>query len=605
MSYSNSFPTQRPTLSLDFANSGKLDSRLSYTRSSTGTFVSNEKALSSENLLLQSQNFGTSWNESPTVASRAASSGTGPDGSDSWLQTAATSGSSWSSFNQSFGFRASTQYTYSVHVKAGTATHAWFSARGDSSNYVTGTLDFSSPSSLATTSNGWTLNSSSVTALGSWYRISLTFTTNSTVSSPLVYVGLSDGTAPATYYPAGTPNGDTIYLWGAQLEERGSATAYNSTTTQIHREYSPLLKTASANEPRFEFASDGQSVAKGLLIEAQATNLTKYSDDFSSWGGLSTVAVTPNAGVAPSGQLAADLLVSPSTAAAHYILDSTIAFTSGTTYTASVYVKSAGHRYVQLCGNTSAFGASPYQYVNYDLEAGTLNANNCSGTISSVGNGYYRISATMTATVTSTQSFILMFADSLSAGFFPTTTGDDYSGFLAHGFQTEVGSAPSSLISTNGSQVSRASDSCSVALSNIGITSGQDLTAIVEGDAAEIVGASLLGFDDGSSSNYARISRHANNNYTFDARTNAVDQAGITLGSSSSATQFAFRLEQNNVGASADGSAVTTDTSATIGLMTTMQIGNAYWATQANGTISRVSIYSEPLSDANLTALTS
>ena len=224
MAYSDNFP-QRPVFMADFANGGRIDPRATFTRSDTPPtyaapsavhFWSNEKHLSSENLILQSQNFGTTWGTSPTVGSRDSSSGTAPDGSDSWLQTAATSGSAWPSFNQSFGFKASTQYTYSVHVKAGTATHAWFAARGDSSTAVTGTLDFSSPGSIATTSvGGWTVDSSSVTAHGDWYRVSITFTTNSTLTAPFVYVGLSDGTVPATYFPAGTPNGETVYVWGA------------------------------------------------------------------------------------------------------------------------------------------------------------------------------------------------------------------------------------------------------------------------------------------------------------------------------------------------------------------------------------------------------
>ena len=212
---------------------------------------------------------------------------------------------------------------------------------------------------------------------------------------------------------------------------------------------------------------------------------------------------------------------------------------------------------------------------------------------------------TMTATATGSGSAFLALANSATASRSPSFTGDDYSGVLIWGFQLETGSSASSLANsgTSSSGVTRAADSCSVALSDVGIANGQDLTAVVEGVTAAIAGAALIGFDDGSSSNYARITSPSSGNYTFDVRTNAVSQAVITLGSS--ATKFAFRVENNNIGASAGGSSVTTDTSATIGLMTTMQIGNAYWGNAANGTISRVSIYSEPLSDTNLTALTS
>jgi len=442
MSYSNSFPQQRPTLNLDFANSGKLDSRISYSRSSGGTYLSNEKALNSENLLLDSKTGTGNWtgNKSgaalvPVITANHAASPDGTANQSTRVQldlNGSTTGSDYARYYQAHNVANGTSATFCI----------WAKSTDGASSYAAQLL---APDGSGT----------AITITGSWQKFSVTATS---VGNVTYGIRLRGGQTPT--------NADTadILIWGANLSTTGQ-TVLSETTTQIHREFAPLLKTAAANAPRFEYAADGQSVgsgtALGLLVESQATNLTKYSDDFASWGDTSTVAVTSDAGVAPNGQLEADLLVSPSSASAHYILDSTIAFTSGTTYTASVYVKSAGHRYVQLCGNSAAF-SSPYKWVNYDLEAGTLNANNCSGTITAVGNGYYRITATMTASSTMTRSFILMFADSLSTGFFPTTTGDAYSGFLAYGFQTEVGSASSSLISTNGSQVSRAADSCSL-----------------------------------------------------------------------------------------------------------------------------------------------
>ena len=601
MSYSNSFPTQRPTLNLDFANSGKLDSRISYARSSTGTALSSERHLSSENLLLQSQNFGTTWGVNATVASRSASSGTGPDGSDSWLQTAATSGSIWPSFNQSFGFKASTQYTYSIYLKAGTATHAWFAARGDAGNAVTGTLNFSSPGSIATTSvGGWTVNSSSVTAHGDWYRISITFTTNSTLSSPFVFVGLSDGTVPASYYPAGTPNGETVYVWGAQLEERGSATAYNSTTTQIHREFAPTLKTASANEPRFEYTTDGES--EGLLIEAQATNLARYSSDISSWNATSTVNLTSNAGIAPNGQLEADLIVFPSSASQHYVYDNTISLTSGTTYTTSVYVKSAGQRYLQMCGNSGGFG---YKAANYDLEsAASSNVGGATSTITAVGNGWYRLTITMTADNTSaTSGVILINVGSLSAGHFSATAGDDYSGVLCWGFQTETGSSASSIISTSGATATKSADSCSVALSEINY-SGGEVSLLGEGtssDQTNYRGMLSLHLD---SSNF--ISLYAHSAYNRRALIKA-DGVGSEL-SGGAGTKAGLSVGTNDVSLCVDGGAVTTDASQTLPDLTgaTAYVGSwSATSNQINGHIKRLSLYSVALSDTELQALTS
>jgi hypothetical protein len=94
------------------------------------------------------------------------------------------------------------------------------------------------------------------------------------VSSPIAFVGITDGTAPssngvATY----TAAGETLYIWGAQLNTTG-ATDYNPTTTQIHREYAATLKSvAYSGQPRFEYEPTGDRSAKGLLIEGQSSNL--------------------------------------------------------------------------------------------------------------------------------------------------------------------------------------------------------------------------------------------------------------------------------------------------------------------------------------------
>ena len=629
MSISNSYPTQTPSLNLNFATGSDqfLDSRISFSRADTPPtyaapsavhYWSNEKHLSSENLLLHSQDFDTGWTASGISAPTG--SQTSPAGdSTAWLLTCNSGTAIGPRILQSYSVAANTEYTMVAHLKAGTASHGWAVFRSDGTyQYAAAMLDFSA-GTISVTSAGMTNASGTVTSLGSnWFRVTVTATTSTSVSSPFAQVGISDGTAIGQYgrpswNPAGT---ETMYAWGVQLSSVNSLVYDSPTTTQISRSYSSTLKSvANAGDPRFEYdPTDGQSVAKGLLIEAQATNLTKYSNDFSSWGDTSTVAVTSNVGVAPNGQLEADLLVSPSSASAHYILDSTIAFTSGTTYTASVYVKSAGQRYVQLCGNTAVFGG-PYQWVNYDLESGTLSANNCSGTITAVGNGYYRLTATMTASSTQTRSFILMFADSLSSDFFPTTTGDDYSGFLAYGFQTESGSSASSLISTNGSQVSRASDSCSVAVSDFAGFADTEGAVVVEAtvNSLDSSNATAVSFSNAAGTEFIKtgyqVGGVTDQSVRAYVRGSSADQAYIDAGSVSATGSYkvGVRYEKNNVGASLNGASVVTDTVAIMPIgMNTLYIGSSASGTYPmNANLKRITYYSEPLSDTNLTALTS
>jgi len=146
----------------------------------------------------------------------------------------------------------------------------------------------------------------------------------------------------------------------------------------------------------------------------------------------------------------------------HFRYPPSVSVTSGTVYTTSIYVKSAGHRYVQLAGGSGGFAS---QYVNFDLNTATLSAtgSGCSGAISSVGNGWYRITATMTAEATASAGPIIALVESLSSGRFATFVGDDYSGILLWGAQFEASSFASSLVDTgtSSSTSTRAAESLS------------------------------------------------------------------------------------------------------------------------------------------------
>ena len=609
--YSSNFPTQSPTFAFD-AKAGKLDSRISFSRADTPPtysapsgvhYWSNEKHLSSENLVPYS-NLSSGFSFGRTTL--ASTNNSAPDGGSDAASILETAVSGSHEVYDTFASVSGQQYSFVFYLKANGRTKVIFKPQATS---VIAEVTFDLTAVTSTVTSG-SADSHSITAIGStgWYKCAATVTATAT-GTGYTQFNLVDGTGASTYTGDVTKG---VFAWGASVSSTGE-TVLNETSGSIHREFAPTLKSVTTSgQPRFEFdPADGQSVgsgtALGLLVESQATNLTKYSDDFSSWGDTSTVVVTPNAGVAPSGQLEADLLVSPSTAATHYILDSTIAFTSGTTYTASVYVKSAGHRYVQLCGNSAAF-SGPYQWVNYDLEAGTLNANNCSGTISSVGNGYYRITATMTASSTQTRSFILVFADSLSSGFFPTTTGDDFSGFLAHGFQTEVGSASSSLISTNGSQVSRASDSCSVVDATLFDNGGGTLYAEVTPNNLGSTFSGIASINAGGLSD--RVEMVFNN--TAARATVVADGTTYSTQSGGSYTAGAeikscLTYANDSVSYYVNGSEIgTTDTSAVMPVVNSLSIGNtATGSWPLNGNIKRVAVYSDSVSETAASALTS
>ena len=87
---------------------------------------------------------------------------------------------------------------------------------------------------------------------------------------------------------------------------------------------------------------------------------------------------------------------------------------------------------------------------------------------------------------------------------------------------------------------------------------------------------------------------------------NSTSQAAFTISGSGGATTIAARLDTNNVGACADGGAVTTDTSAVIpDSLDTLYIGRGYSGYELGSTLKRLALYNVALSDVELQSLTS
>lgn len=603
MSYSNSFPTQRPTLNLDFANSGKLDSRISYSRSSTGTALSSERHLSSENLLLQSQDFDTSWTTDGIAAPTG--SQTAPDGtSTAWLLTCNSGTAIGPRILQSYSVAANTEYTMVAHLKAGTASHGYAVFRSDSTyQYAAAMLDFAA-GTISVTSAGMTSASGTVTALGSnWFRVTVTATTSTSVSSPFAQIGISDGTAIGQYgRPSWNPVGtETMYAWGAQLSTTNSKVYDSPTTTQIHREYAPTLKTFAADEPRFEYTTDGES--EGLLIEASATNLQRYGSGFGSWSSLYNVVVTSNAGVGPNGSLDADLVVADSTLADHYVYDNGPTLASGNDYTASVYVKDAGQRYVQMIGSVANFGGS--KWATFDLVAGTIDANNVTASMVSVGNGWWRIQATMSATGSTTGNIFIALTNNATAPRSSSWTGDNYSGVLLFGYQLETGSSASSLVDTGtgSSQLTRSADSCSVATADFGYTGGP-VSIVIETPAGAGAGYipylfSLTGGDQNFYAFKNTTTASASDDWRYQ-----VGGTGTTVSGSAGSDTVAIRWDTGDVKAQFSAGVSSTNSGAVETAFTGLKIGQSPAnLNQLNGNLKRLSLYSVALSDTELAAL--
>lgn len=118
---------------------------------------------------------------------------------------------------------------------------------------------------------------------------------------------------------------------------------FSRSTTATYIGKDGLLKTAAANEPRFE--------KEGLLIEGQSTNLVIRSEDMTQWPWVGTnygtgvlPIVTGNYAVAPDGSQSATRLIlnkgAGTTGADESTMRCSLNTTVGSTYTLSVWLKS-------------------------------------------------------------------------------------------------------------------------------------------------------------------------------------------------------------------------------------------------------------------------
>ena len=606
MSESSNFPTVMPSLLLDFANAKQLDPRITFTRASTATYYDEDTVAKAEqNLLTYSQEFdNAAWENPGAYASITANTTTAPDGTltaDTMAQTAVTN---YFLIQQNKTITANTTYVFSVYAKNVNIDYVAIELYGANSNFAyaefnltTGALNRSSA-----TGTGWSLGSTSIQSVGAggWYRISAVITVGTTVSSPRQRIFLTDGTTAISATTglsvfAGTSL--SAYLWGAQLEQRSAVTAYTVTTTQPITNYIPVLMTAAVGVPRFIFNPTTRE-SLGLLIEEQRTNLLTYSEQFdnAAWTKLAS-SISANNNVSPNGALNADNLVEGTTTGNHIALQNPIAVTSSTAYTFSAYCKPAGRTWVQLLENGGS-GANAYFNLNTGA-TGTISGGTTAA-ITSIGNGWYRCAISFNTSVSQTVANVqIRIATANSTNSY---TGDGYSGIFIWGAQLEAGAFPTSYIPTVASSVTRSADAASMTGVNFSQWYRADEGTLYLEGIANTTGYSASMNDNSSSNAITLVSGTSGTAFWVDV--SGVSQAAI--GTRSLSMRYAGAYKANDIAFSSAGGVVATDTTATIPVVSRLNIGTrAGGSGPISGTIKKIAYYPWRLTNAQLQALTS
>jgi hypothetical protein len=611
MAIQSNFPALKPSLLLDFANVEQLDPRITFARASTARYYDGKTTTKAEeNLLLQSQDFTTTWTNSSTTDT--ADTTTAPDGTTTADTVTETTTSSPHLILQSgIAVVSGARYVFSVFMKKGAGGTApnnmqltWATAGFSNTTYA----NFDIQSGTVAATGAGAVSASIENAGNGWYRCILVADATSSGTSGFTIV-FTDNNGAATRAPsyAGATTAD-VFVWGAQLEQRSAVTAYTPTTTQPITNYIPTLLTAQNNVARFDHnPTTGESL--GLLIEESRTNLFTYSDDFANAAWAKTrSSITSNTIVAPDGTLTGDKLVEDTTANNTHLVSETAAFTTGTIYTLTVFAKAGERSAITLItdGIITPSGGARFNLTNgvASLATGSL----VSFEMVARGNGWYRCSITATAISTAPASWQLR----LDTGITSSYTGDGYSGVYIWQAQLEAGAFATSPIPTVAAQVTRSADAASMTGTNFSSWYRQDEGTLYSEGSVNVAAAysgRLLSISDGTANNRIENFRQSDFQPVVIVVTSGTVQATFGRGpiwTTTANTKLIGTYKVNDFAASVDAGTVVTDTSGTVPLVSQANIGaRADASSYLNGTIRKIAYYPRRLANSELQALTS
>jgi hypothetical protein len=401
-------------------------------------------------------------------------------------------------------------------------------------------------------------------------------------------------------YPDIRPSLNLDFTNSKRLDSR---ITFTRSSTGTYTDESGIIRTAAANEARFDHDGDGNSL--GLLIEESRTNLLTRSEEFddgTAWGKVN-VTVTANAAVAPDGTTTADKLSATTTNGIHSIFS--VAISAGT-YTFSVFAKKA--EYDRIIVN--------YYGISFNLNTGVIESTlpwqyNTSAKIEKFANGWYRCSVTGTAA----GNLYLSLANAAPAGNLsapPSFAGDGTSGIYIWGAQLEAGSFPTSYIPTSGSTVTRSADVASMTGTNFSSWYNQSEGTLfaqwVSPDTKQFSSPAII--KESTAKNGPRIYNYAYTGNKIYALVKTTVEHAILLTSvysPSAPLKTIIGYSASEVASTFNGNSTQTASITTaIPTMTRLDIGDVYATNDrySNHHIARLTYYPTRLPDATLQALT-
>ena len=301
-----SYPTIRPSINLNFARSRALDNRITFTRGSSATYVGRDgliktagnneprfdhdsETLESLGLLIEESrtnqhghhDFSSGWATNNSSFTTGISDPEGGTNARKLVVGGSTNGTAAAFITDDTSLTSGTTYTQSLWAKANAAGNFYSVIQiAPSTGFTPAYRNFD-------LSNG-TLGSGDIPESdckiekypNGWYRVSVTRTATTTISGRMAIAlanSPTDGRIPQI--TTGTASNDGIYIWGVQLEAGSYPTS--------------LIKTTGSSETR---AQDSTKILGESFKSIFNTNFSEFSAVM-DYNNLDTVASGASNGV--------------------------------------------------------------------------------------------------------------------------------------------------------------------------------------------------------------------------------------------------------------------------------------------------------------------
>ena len=504
-------------------------------------------------------------------------------------------------FSRASGAYGLTKVSYGPEL-IDTNTANW--ARGIFS--VDGTLQYSGNTFTATVGAGdtassprWVLPISTV--IGNSYAFAATIGGN---AGSFSVSPNSSGTSAFAFLTATgslvfTAIGTTTYL---TIANNGAAGSTVEVTTGTVKEVTYSSSAADAtlkltyhpnDVPRIEYNTDG--TAKGLLVEEIRTNLVTYSEDFSVSG-------TTREDAGEFQGMSRKLFTKPTTSAAAYTHNFTA---SAGDYTLTLVMEQGTNSYTAFglfAGGWLGLATIDWDSMTISAGAGTLQSSSVEilGTGPS-GNQVARLTATINVPSAGTVQFYNYLFNS-------STTDENLTVYFYHQ-QVEAGAFSTSYIKTEGATATRSADVASIPVADFGYNQSEG-TVVVEASTVSTAQTNHtdLRIKDGSAfplvSSGSRVGGSSEGTYSLYSPLTTILVNVSSVLTEGSTYKSAYRLADNDVALSVNGSTVATDTSVSFTSLTAeaIEIGDGYG--YLNGHIKSIKYYPRRLTNAQLQELT-